>query len=319
MGAPLLAATLLCFTAAGLWWLYLVAGGRHAKEAATSRSSLLRILFTLMLAVGLTVAGLEVGFSSASQPSRELDRHVQRSPLKAARALIRKAAVQNPANGPNELITTLYQPAGSIEITDKGYPGVILWPKVKATHSKLAAPPPLSWSSPLTAVARVPFSIPFTGQYWMFKPPQKAPPPGSDFRRESPLGLSFVTTDQEPMSMKALQKLDHPIDLRCCRAIQLSISNADGYFGTVALEPLLVDTRAAGQPSQSLGMRDVVSRPSGRPTDLSVLPVTEILNFSVPGSARIRQFDEIQVLFHRASFRIDRSAKISIEHFILVP
>ncbi len=54
------------------------------------------------------------------------------------------------------------------------------------------------------------------------------------------------------MSMKALQKLDHSIDLGCCRAIQLTISNADRYPGTIALELVLIDTQVAGaSPSKA--------------------------------------------------------------------
>ena len=110
--------------------------------------------------------------------------------------------------------------------------------------------------------------------------------------------------------MEAVQKLDHPLDVMCCRAVQLSIENADRYPGTIALELLLIDTHAPGQPVQSLGRRDVLSLPG-------VQPATEVLDFQVPRVVMIRQFDAIQVLFHRALFRVDRSAKISIEHFTL--
>jgi hypothetical protein len=85
------------------------------------------------------------------------------------------------------------------------------------------------------------------------------------------------------------------------------------------LELLLIDTQAPGQPVQSLGKRDVLSRPGVKPLDLSAIAVTEVLDFPVPRESLIRQFDAIQVLFHRALFRVDRSAKISIEDFTLVP
>ena len=110
---------------------------------------------------------------------------------------------------------------------------------------------------------------------------------------------------------EALQKLDHALDLSCCRAIQIEISNADRYPGTIALELLLIDTLSSGQPLESLGRRDVLSRPSA-------LPVTEALDFPVP-AAGIRKFDVMQVVFHRDFFRVDRSARISIERFTLVP
>jgi hypothetical protein len=295
MGAPRLAAALLCFSASGLTLLCLIGDAYRAREPANLTDSLMRILFTLILAAGLTVGGRMAGLDSGSESEAD--------------------ATTRP--GPNELVTALYQPShgsrsGSIEVTDKSYQGVILWPKVRETQ-KLVAPSRTDLLSPLPPVAaRTPFRIPFSGQYWMFKPPLDAPPPGSYFRESSPLDLAFVTTDQRPMSMKALQKLDHPLDLGCCRAIQIAISNADRYPGTVALELLLIDTKAPGQLVQGLGQRDVLSRPNAT-------PLTELLEFPVPGSTRMRQFDGIQVLFHRAPFRIDRSARISIEHFILVP
>jgi hypothetical protein len=296
MGAPRLAAALLFFSAAGLTLLCLIGDAYRAREPSNLPDSLMRILFTLILAAGLTVGGRMAGLDSGSPSSAELDGKTR--------------------PGPKELVTALYQPSpgssGSIEVTDKSYQGVILWPKVRETQ-KLVAPSQTDLLSPLPPVAaRTPLRIPFSGQYWMFKPPLAAPPRGSYFRESSPLDLAFFTTDQRPMSMKALQKLDHPLDLGCCRAIQIAISNADRYPGTVALELLLIDTQAPSQLVQSLGRRDVLSQPN-------VIPVTEVLEFPVPGDTRMRQFDGIQVLFHRAPFRIDRSARISIEHFVLVP
>jgi hypothetical protein len=308
MEAPLLAAALLCSSAAGLTLLCLIGDAYRSREPSNLPDSLLRILFTLILAAGLTVGGRIAGVDSGSQSGAEPD------------------AKARP--GPNEIVTALYQPSpgstGSIEVTDKSYQGVILWPKVRE-RQKLVAPSRTDLLSSLPPVAaRTPFRIPFSGQYWMFKPPLAAPPRGSYFRESSPLDLAFFTTDQRPMSMKALQKLDHPLDLGCCRAIQISISNADRYPGTVALELLLIDTQvpdtqAPGPLIQSLGQRDVLSRPNVKGFDFAVIPVTEVLEFPVPGSTRMRQFDGIQVLFHRTPFRIDRSARISIEHFILVP
>jgi hypothetical protein len=296
MGAPLVAAVLLCSSAVGLTLLCLIGDAYRSREPSTLPDSLLRILLTLIIATGLTAGGRIAGLDSGSRSSAEPD-----------------------AKTRPELITKLYEPSGSIAVTDKSYQGVILWPKVTETQTTLAAPPPSWLSSPLAPVPRTPFRIPFSGQYWMFKPPLTAPPRGSYFRRSSPLDLAFFTTDQRPMSMKALQKLDHPLDLGCCRAIQITISNADRYPVTVALELLLIDTQSPGQPIQSLGKRDVLSRPDVKRSDSAVIPVTEVLEFPVPGSAQIRQFDEIQVLFQRAFFRVDRSARISIEHFILVP
>lgn len=220
-----------------------------------------------------------------------------------------------------EAVTKLYQPANSGGIwNQRRSSGVILSPEVKPARTTLAAPvrtrPVLH---PRAFTSRTPEIIPFSGQYWMFRPPRLAPPIGSYFRKATPLALSFITTDQTPLSMRAIQELDHPIDLRCCRAIQVAIWNADRYPGTISLELELIDTRAPGQPLERVGRRDVLSRPGIKPVDLTPIPAAEVLEFPIPGSAPIREFDAIQVEFDRALFRIDRSAAISIDHFALVP
>ncbi len=307
-----LAASLFCASVAGLTLLRQL--GQIYKPPKSA--DLLRILLTVTLAAGLTVIGLYPNFYLVS----ELKGDSLPGPRDSLRALVQRISERDPDTKPSELITDLYQPSSaSIEITDKVYQGVILWPEVKTTHVVLVTPPPSWITSPLTPTSATPFDIPFSGQYWMFKPPHRRPPPGSYFRRASPITLSFVTTDQKPMSMEALQKLDQSINLGCCRAIQIAITNADLYFGTLALELVLIDTKEPGQPAQSLGQRDVISRPRPRRPNFYAPQLTEILDFPVLRSGRIRQFDEIQVRFHRTSMRIDRSAKISIDRFILVP
>jgi hypothetical protein len=307
-----LAVSLLCSSAAALTMLR----QRGQIYKPPKPANMPRILLTVTLAAGLTVIGLYPNVYIVS----ELKGDSLPGPRGSLRALVQRISERDPETKPNELITDLYQPgSASIEISDKVYQGVILWPEVKTTHVVLVTPPPSWITSPLTPTSATPFDIPFSGQYWMFKPPQRRPPPGSYFRRASPITLSFVTTDQKPMSMEALQKLDQSINLGCCRAIQIAITNADLYFGTLALELVLIDTKAPGQPAQSLGQRDVTSRPRPWRMDFHVPQLTEILDFPVLRSGRISKFDEIQVWFHRTSMRIDRSAKISIDRFILVP
>ena len=110
---------------------------------------------------------------------------------------------------------------------------MILWPEVKPV-TRLVAPPPKGLSTG-TALARS-FSIPFAGQYLLFRFPQRRPPPTSILQRGSPATLAFSTVDHWPLNMEAIQKLDEPIDLSCCSAMRVEIWNADKYPGTVTLE-----------------------------------------------------------------------------------
>src|SRR5262249_47783712 len=155
-------------------------------------------------------------------------------------ALLERLLHSKPAVAPPESVTKLYTPrGGNIEISDKSFPGVILWPEPEPPKP-LVAPSPLSLRSSLTE--EKPASIRFTGEYWMFRPEYVRPPRTSYSRRASPLDLGFITTDHASMHMEAYQKLAHPIDLSCCDEILMEISNQDRFPGTVALELILIDT-----------------------------------------------------------------------------
>jgi hypothetical protein len=48
-------------------------------------------------------------------------------------------------------------------------------------------------------------------------------------------------------------------------------------------------------------------------------PSHQVLSFRIPPIAALQKFDEIKVVFHRAQLRADKSARIAIERFVLVP
>jgi hypothetical protein len=50
-----------------------------------------------------------------------------------------------------------------------------------------------------------------------------------------------------------------------------------------------------------------------------VMPLRETLEFTVPQQAAMDQFTELRIVFHRARLRMDKSAKVSVESFVLLP
>jgi hypothetical protein len=117
--------------------------------------------------------------------------------------------------------------------------------------------------------------------------------------------------------MEAHHKLDTPLALGRCAKIQLEVANADPFPGTLSLELVLIDRGQARLPSLSLGNAPVLSRPDQKRDP--VLPVRETLDFTVPAQPSIEEFDEFKIVFHRAKPRMDKSARVSIERFVLVP
>ena len=198
-------------------------------------------------------------------------------------------------------------------------PGVILRPKV-TDHVTIVPPSPMrrvfdakpSWRT------TDPVSIPFYGAYWIFKTSDKTLPSGAIDVRGDPDSIVFKTTDFSPISMEARQNFGSPIQLSCCGAIELVISNADRRPGTVRVELILTNTILPGQPHQSLGILPVNSTLHWFPGDERP-PVTEVLSFRLPAQPAIQSFDEATIRFEMGSPRERWSAKIAVQKFRLIP
>lgn len=312
---PLLAAALFSMSVA-MFTLHVLREGSCKTDAVSSLPrSILGFFLTLILAAGLTAGGLADSFSGGSHLQSPLERRP--GPLQSARALLHKLFEKDDESKSSEPVTNLYlPPLGGTEIADSSFPGVILLQQLP--ELPVLAAPSVSWrknSPDLTPIK--PSSIPFSGVYWMYRPPFDRPPRTSHVQQGNPLMLSFRTTDHAPMSLEAYQKLGRAVDPQCCSAVQIAISNADPYPGTVALELIIIDSKSPDQPMLSLGIVAVVSRTHS--AFGQVLPAKETLQFKLPSSLPLRAFDVIKVIFHRDRLRIERSARISIDRFLLLP
>lgn len=317
LGHLLTAATLLAMATAGLSLLATVVGAWPGRRATSLLRSILDVLLAVMFAAALTVIGLTPRLEV--NPESRWDHRQEPRPglLNSTRAFLGAVLYDEQAKPAEEIITPVYNaPNEGAEISDASFPGVILWPEVKP-HTLLVAPMPAPGRGLFDSAPINPLSIPFSGEYWMYKRPYTRPPQNSFRRRGDPSAVSFYTTDHVPMFMEAHHRFSQLIDLRCCGAIQVAITNADRYTGTIALELTLINTKLKRQ--LSLGRANVVSKPRVGFWNEPFSPATEILTFPVPPSAALREFDEIKIVFHRDTMRIDRSAMISIERFLFVP
>jgi hypothetical protein len=207
----------------------------------------------------------------------------------------------------------------TVIVAGHSYPGVILRPETKDYVT--IVPPPVTrrvFDGRPNERKVDPVSIPFYGAYWFFKASDRTLPTGTIEMRGDPTLSGFKTTDFTPISMEARQNFASLIDLSCCGAIEVVISNGDRRPGTVEVELILANTRSQDKPHQSLGMCPVNSSlrwfsGDDRP------PVAETLRFRVPAQPGIRSFDEAIVRFGLKSPRQQWSAKISIEKFRLIP
>jgi hypothetical protein len=301
---PLFAGFWFVLSAAIVTLFAMVSGAVEDSRPPTLPRSVFGMAMAVLLASGLTVGGLRVarGSGDGDAPGGPGS---GKGAVASAKEVLRDLFGDDQA-APGEKIPGAVPllPAVTPGIAPDGsFPGVILWPEVKPV-TRLVAPPPQGLSTG-TAPAR-PYTIPFAGQYLLFRFPQRRPPPTSILQRGSPATLAFSTVDHWPLNMEAIQKLDEPIDLSCCRALRVEIWNADRFPGTVALE-LYADDRL-------LGSMPVRSAPDLQRDPIVAAP--ESLEFPITAGGMCT---ELKVTFRRARTRADKSARIAIERFVLVP
>jgi hypothetical protein len=195
--------------------------------------------------------------------------------------------------------------------------GVILMTEPKQ-YTTLVPPLPSMRTDLFETGHRNPLTIPFYGAYWFFKLPDRRPPPNSYITHGTPTEISFRAPDHRPLMMEAHQNLGKLIDLSCCSEIRIEIQNADRDPGGIGIELILVNTREGSDAYVSLGRAPVTSVPgwiTGSPTT----PMQETLSFPIPRHPWIKHFDELMIRFPRDRKQNDRSAKIAIDRFILMP
>jgi len=301
---PLFAGAWFVLSAAIVTLFAMVSGAVEDSRPPTLPRSVFGMAMAVLLAAGLTVGGLRVARGSGDGEGPGPGAGSGKGAIASAKEVLRDLFGDEPA-APGERIPGAVPPLPPVAgiAPDGSFPGVILWPEVKPI-TRLVAPPPKGLSTG-TALARS-YSIPFAGQYLLFRFPQRRPPPTSILQRGSPAALAFSTVDHWPLNMEAIQKLDEPVDLSCCSAMRVEIWNADKYPGTVTLELYANDKLLGAAPVRS--MPDLQRDP--------VVAAPETLDFPITSGVMCT---ELKVTFRRARIRADKSARIAIERFVLVP
>ena len=193
--------------------------------------------------------------------------------------------------------------------------GIILWPPQK---KKVDIVPPRPKTPTLgSGVKARPLIIPFDGPYWYFKDPEVEPGPKAHVTFGEPTEAKVRSTDRMQLRMQAHQNLGLPIDLDCCREVDVTVTNADLHVGMIMASVVLTDTSSEGRKATTLGVQPVISSELG-PVGVRG-KVTETLRFVVPASTRLQHFDQIDVILQPTMERARMGSKVSIEQFELVP
>jgi hypothetical protein len=310
--------------AVALGTLLLLGGGvLEAEQSRPLPRAVFGVILTLILAAGLTAVHVLVryhqglpGWGAGGETVAST-----RNPFDSLRELMRRLLPPEGGDADEEDPQALREQArgkGPVEAVDEVFPGIVLVAEEKP-YTLLVAPSPSWLKASIPSIAAQSYSIPFSGEYWMFRPPFKRPPRGARYQTGDPVKLSFKTNDQSRMLMEARQRLDRTVALTCCDAIRVQVMNGDRFPGTISVELELIRHLPEGEMSASLGQAPLTVWPVTRGREPPSEPVSEVIEFPVPGAAAIQEFDELRLILHRHMVRYDRSARVSIERFILIP
>jgi hypothetical protein len=249
-----------------------------------------------------TLAWLKALFSSEPPGSRGGSFAVAKHMFDSTFPADTKSSGIGPTTGLNTNIAVMM-------IVGPVFPGVELYPEAPP-HTMLVAP--LAAKNEKGVSHTDPLSIPFDGVYWFWRGPSDLPPSNSVVMHGSPSAQYFRSTDGDGMSMEAKQNLGFAVDPRSYGAIEVDIENADPFPNSVGILLKVRNTALASKPIQSLGMENVVT-----PASSEAHAVTQTLRFRLP--SRLGSFDELTVSYYLRGARSNRSARIAIERFRLVP
>jgi hypothetical protein len=213
-----------------------------------------------------------------------------------------------------------------------GYSGIILLPLIEQ-QKRIVLPVKHEFTN-FSSKFTQPMEIPFDGVYWYFKPPDKAPRPTAQVVRGSSTKAVIRSSDRYPLLMEAHQRLEAPLDLGCCSAMELVVENADHREGAIALELWVrkqanpksaarqrVNAVAPEQAPHYLGTVAIPSSelPIGTGANVSGKRAEEKLRFPIPAAMDGTLFDEITVVVKPAPTRARAGAQIAIRKFVLEP
>jgi hypothetical protein len=307
-GYPLLAAISLA-TVTAIWVGVSVA--RSALEPRVAGSVPYRaagILVTLLWTTTLTLVLLhmEIQVESPVAKASTLDRGTPlETPGMTRRVLHRlkhgpPAASKVAAQATKAVVTQVVDPGPAIGAkAENGIPGVVLRP----TPVKPQRPPMTVPGARLQLSLAQSLSIPFTGEYELFRTSSGNLPKGAIVEVGSPLERIYGTTNGGPMETVAVQMFEPPIDLTHCDKVLVTLT-------TVETLPILASMQLVAEESAEDGGTDMIGmKPAGAQT----------LEFWVPLTSKLLQVHAIRIRFQRPAFDTDKNVRVNVERFTLVP
>jgi hypothetical protein len=283
-----------CFAfGAAIWTRCSIGRGAYQlRKAPNLPRSALAVLLTLLLAASLSIGQFATDERFADTPGL----------LETARRVFGRLpdASQPKPEAAKQSATPVFTPTREVGRSGgNGVPGVVLRPEAKPlSRNRLwlrAAATAFSISQPLT--------IPFTGEYHLYRASSAGLPPGASIFAGTPLDAIYVTTNKTPMETEAYQSFETPISFGNGDTIQVAL-------WTTEVLPVSASMRleTAGG-TVDLGTQIFGLTPAREPT----------VEFALPAPPHRLRVSAIRVVFHRNPSQQDQSTRVAIQGFTLGP
>ena len=302
--APLIASGVACWT-----WVALTRGAYLGHRRIHVVHRVLSTLMVVLFAISFTVVriGIDTGAAgaagaagsgdAASPGMLEATRQEMQSLISPPPPKSTGGAVASRGRAPTRLVTATLEPD---QLGQAGIPGLILQPGKKKAQT-LTLPP--AYKLRVMLNPGKPTSIPFTGEYHLFRESSSAIPPGSVQRPGSPMDAIYVTTNGTPMETDAYQDFDPPVDFGPCAKIKLTLNSGEVFPASATL--ILVGAEKVGEMGPEIfGM-------SSEPE--------ETLEFAVPAAVAGLPVKGIRVIFRHNPMEASHSTQVAVERFTFVP
>jgi hypothetical protein len=289
-GYVLLSAALFAGGAA-IWTRSSIAKGVYRpREEANLKYAFLNLVLALILATALPA--WQWGTIADTAGDFAISRLIPNTRATQRQAHESKTKLQ----APKQSLSRIVSPKEHRGAPSKdGFPGLVLQdkagsqPKIRRVqgHSSLSQP----------------FTIPFTGEYHLFRTVSGQLPPHSMVKKGTPLDAVYITTNGGLMQMEAYQTFDPPIDLAGCGSIQLALFSGEVFPASASLQ-LVEGARMEDLGSDIFGL---------------IASTEEALEYTVPASPHRPQVNAIRVVFHPNPTQRSQSMRVAIRRFVLMP
>jgi hypothetical protein len=181
-----------------------------------------------------------------------------------------------------------------------GIPGLILLPNKKKPQTVTI---PATYRLRITLSPSKPVSIPFTGEYQLFRESSAKLPPDSVERAGSPLDAVYVSTNGGAMETDAYQDFDPPVDFTSCGKIQVTLTSGEMFPASATL--ILLGAEQIGEMGPEIFGLNAATE--------------ETVEFTVPSMPGGIPVKGIRIIFRHNPMEASHSTQVAIRGFTFVP